>query len=236
VSGAGGDYRLAAPLTRSGSLRISAGGAQPRATAASVTAGAGASLRSSEHPIVVGAALSTTQRKLDVLAGRRVVVAGTIAPAAGGRAVTLEVGRNGRWRGVAHSRTTPTGGYRLAYRPPGTGSSRVRVAFPGDAGNGATRRPLGRVNSYRVVQASFYGPGMYGGGLACGGRLSPGTMGVANKTLPCGAMVTLRYRGHRVRVPVIDRGPYVAGREYDLTTATKQALHFPSTGSLWATH
>jgi rare lipoprotein A (peptidoglycan hydrolase) len=49
-------------------------------------------------------------------------------------------------------------------------------------------------------------------------------------------MVTLRYRGHRVRVPVIDRGPYVAGREYDLTTATKQALHFPSTGSLWATH
>jgi rare lipoprotein A (peptidoglycan hydrolase) len=94
---------------------------------------------------------------------------------------------------------------------------------------------LGRVNSYRVVQASFYGPGMYGGGLACGGRLQQGRLGVANKTLPCGSRVTLRYHGRRLRVPVIDRGPYVGGREYDLTEATKRALGFPSTGSLWAT-
>jgi rare lipoprotein A (peptidoglycan hydrolase) len=60
-------------------------------------------------------------------------------------------------------------------------------------------------------------------------------LGVANRTLPCGTRVTLRYRGRRVRVPVIDRGPYVGGREYDLTAATKQALGFPSTGALWAT-
>jgi rare lipoprotein A (peptidoglycan hydrolase) len=29
-----------------------------------------------------------------------------------------------------------------------------------------------------------------------------------------------------VTVPVIDRGPYVAGRDYDLTGATRARLHF----------
>jgi rare lipoprotein A (peptidoglycan hydrolase) len=38
-----------------------------------------------------------------------------------------------------------------------------------------------------------------------------------------------------VRVPVIDRGPYVGGREYDLTEATKAALGFGDTGRLWST-
>ena len=40
-------------------------------------------------------------------------------------------------------------------------------------------------------------------------------------TLPCGTMVTLRYGGRTITVPVIDRGPYVAGRDYDLTYATQ---------------
>ena len=66
--------------------------------------------------------------------------------------------------------------------------------------------------------------------MACGGWLTSSTLGVANKTLPCGTLVTLRYDGHTVRVPVIDRGPYVEGREFDLTEATKQALGFGGTG------
>jgi hypothetical protein len=36
----------------------------------------------------------------------------------------------------------------------------VQLRFPGDGGAGPVHRVLGRVNSYRVVQASFYGPGM----------------------------------------------------------------------------
>ena len=43
--------------------------------------------------------------------------------------------------------------------------------------------------------ASYYGPGLYGNGVACGGTLEPGTLGVANKTLPCGTKVKLRYHG-----------------------------------------
>ena len=38
-----------------------------------------------------------------------------------------------------------------------------------------------------------------------------------------------------VRVPVIDRGPYVGSREFDLTEATKLALGFGDTGIVWST-
>ena len=51
-------------------------------------------------------------------------------------------------------------------------------------------------------------------------------------SLPCGSKVKLRYRGRTVTVPVVDRGPYVAGRDFDLTAATKAKLGFPSTGVL----
>ena len=47
--------------------------------------------------------------------------------------------------------------------------------------------------------------------------------------------MTLRLNGRSVRVPVVDRGPFVAGREFDLTEATKQALGFGDTGALWST-
>lgn len=67
----------------------------------------------------------------------------------------------------------------------------------------------------------------YGLPLACGGVLTPQMQGVASRTLPCGTAVTIAYRGRRVTVPVIDRGPYVDGRTWDLTGATAEALRFP---------
>ncbi len=59
---------------------------------------------------------------------------------------------------------------------------------------------------------------------------------MANKTLPCGTLVTLHYGNRTIRVPVIDRGPYVAGRDFDLTEATKRALGFGDTGNVWSTN
>lgn len=73
-----------------------------------------------------------------------------------------------------------------------------------------------------------------GGRTACGETLTSATLGVANRTLPCGTLVTLRYRDHTVRVPVIDRGPFVAGRSYDLTWATKLALGAGDVTVIWA--
>lgn len=85
---------------------------------------------------------------------------------------------------------------------------------------------------WRTVQASWYGPGFYGHGTACGQRYSEVIEGVAHKTLPCGTMVTLEYQGRVVTVPVIDRGPYVSGRVFDLSRATCEALNHCFTGAI----
>jgi rare lipoprotein A len=75
-----------------------------------------------------------------------------------------------------------------------------------------------------VVLASWYGPGFYGNRTACGQTYTPEILGVAHRSLACGTLVTLAFRGKSLTVPVIDRGPYVAGRALDLSNATKLAL------------
>ncbi len=72
----------------------------------------------------------------------------------------------------------------------------------------------------------------YGLGLACGGVLGRDQLGVAHKTAPCGTPITFTYAGRSLTVPVIDRGPYIAGREWDLTGATAAALGFPGLGQI----
>lgn len=170
-----------------------------------------------------------------VLLGRRALVTGTILPGGARRTVRLQARIGGHWRTVDRARTRRSGLFRLRFTPRRAGSMPLRVRTGGASGADHARRTLGRVNVFRRAFASWYGPGLYGGHLACGGTLSPGTLGVANKTLPCGTKVTLRYHGHTVRVPVVDRGPYVAGRDFDLTPATKQRLGFGSTGVVLST-
>ncbi|HWX45635.1 MAG TPA: septal ring lytic transglycosylase RlpA family protein [Solirubrobacteraceae bacterium] len=184
--------------------------------------------------------LSVRRAVLNVLDGQAASVAGTLladSPASAGRRVGLagrivSLQRHGLWgwRTIAGTHTGPGGRYRLRYRPRHVGSERLRVAFAGAAGDHGARRAVGRLNVYRLAEASWYGGG---GSLACGGWLTGSTLGVASKTLPCGTRVTLRYRGRTVRVRVIDRGPYVAGREFDLTEATKRALSFEGVGVVW---
>src|SRR5438270_4408035 len=85
--------------------------------------------------------------------------------------------------------------------------------------------PLGADGA--VVLASWYGPGFYGNRTACGQTYTPEIVGVAHRTLPCGTLVVLEYRGHTMTVPVIDRGPYIAGRTLDLSHATHVAMGCP---------
>ena len=84
------------------------------------------------------------------------------------------------------------GSLQLRYLTRRTGSQQVRMRFAGSGDGRASHRRLGRLNVFRTAGASWYGGG---GGLACGGQLTSSTMGVANKTLPCGTLVTLRYAG-----------------------------------------
>ena len=86
--------------------------------------------------------------------------------------------------------------------------------------------PTPALSGGAYVYASWYGPGFYGNRTACGQTFTSASWGVAHKTLRCGTIVQITYRGHTVSAPVIDRGPYVAGREVDLSSAVAAALGF----------
>ena len=83
---------------------------------------------------------------------------------------------------------------------------------------------MAAVSADGVIVASWYGPGFYGNRTACGQVYTPELPGVAHLTLRCGTLLTLTYGGRTMTVPVIDRGPYIAGRTIDLSNATKLAL------------
>ena len=175
---------------------------------------------------------------LNVLAGHPASVAGLLTSRSAsvgelaGRVVRLQALTPRGWRTLATDTAGRRGRFRVRYVPSRIGSRLVRLAVAGAGDQRTARRLLGRLDVYRLAGASWYGGG---GTLACGGELTSSTLGVANQTLPCGTQVTLRYDGRTVTVPVIDRGPYVEGREFDLTEATKRALGFEGTGDVWST-
>lgn len=181
--------------------------------------------------------LQVRRADLNVLVGHASTIAGVLRAGRQpvglpGRLVSLQARKASGWRTIASTHTGVRGRFRLRYVPRHLGSERVRLRFAGEAADLSASRSLGYLNVYRLAEASWYGGG---GPLACGGELTSTTMGVANKTLPCGTLVTLRYGDRTVRVPVIDRGPYVEGREFDLTEATKYALGFGDVGEVWST-
>lgn len=82
---------------------------------------------------------------------------------------------------------------------------------------------------------SWYGPGFYGNRTACGYAMTASLLGVAHRTLACGTLVTFKNpaNGRTLTVPVVDRGPYVSGRDWDLTGGACTALGHCYTGSIY---
>jgi rare lipoprotein A (peptidoglycan hydrolase) len=79
--------------------------------------------------------------------------------------------------------------------------------------------------------ATWYGPGFWGKTTACGVVLTPTTVGVAHRRLPCGTQVTFSYDGRSVTATVIDRGPYHKGYAWDMTKKTAKRVGFLAVGS-----
>lgn len=120
----------------------------------------------------------------------------------------------------------------LAILVGGIGSSEAATGGASTAYGGAAS-PVDRdiaFGPFRSGGASWYGPGLWGKKTACGQTLRPGTLGVAHRNLPCGTAVKFVYRGRALITQVIDRGPYVRGRAWDLTAAAGEALGLEGVG------
>lgn len=168
-----------------------------------------------------------------VLSGNGLAVRGKVRPSGSRRVKVVFRGPGSK---VVTTRSRANGTFAVRWSPEAIGNYAVRAFGVHDRHTHGAASKVRHLTSYRQAGASYYGPGLYGNGVACGGTLTPETLGVANKTLPCGTMVKIRYHGHHITVPVIDRGPYVAGRDYDLTEATRNRLGFPGVGTILANH
>jgi hypothetical protein len=105
-----------------------------------------------------------------------------------------------------------------------TGGSAARSRLPERRVRGAERAECARRPARRSPQRDLVRPGFYGRRTACGILLRHSTQGVAHRRLPCGTRVTFTFGGRSRTVPVIDRGPFARGVDWDLTQATARAL------------
>lgn len=82
--------------------------------------------------------------------------------------------------------------------------------------------------------ASYYGvgDGYHGQTTANGERFDTYSMTTAHRSLPFGTRLKVTHNGRSVIVRVNDRGPFVAGRELDLSYAAFTALAPSSRGHI----
>jgi rare lipoprotein A len=103
---------------------------------------------------------------------------------------------------------------------------------PGGTTTEPTAQPSSSPGSWTVYKAAtWYGPGFWGKSTACGTTLTPSTLGVAHRKLPCGTQVTFSYNGASVTATVIDRGPFHKGYAWDLTKKVAKRLGFLTVGA-----
>ena len=89
--------------------------------------------------------------------------------------------------------------------------------------------PVDRAEAEEVL-ASWYGPGLYGLPTASGEPYNAFGYTAAHKTLPLGTELVVSYRGRFVPVTINDRGPFVDGRELDLSQGAAEALGLTQAG------
>jgi rare lipoprotein A (peptidoglycan hydrolase) len=82
----------------------------------------------------------------------------------------------------------------------------------------ATAAPYGRTRSRRST--------------ACGQPFLKTTEGVAHPVLPCGVRLYIRFGGREVLTQVVDRGPNVPGREFDVTKPLADRLDLHGTQTI----
>jgi hypothetical protein len=227
---ANGRFRLAAPVTTSGLVRVAGDSTASPSPTAPVALASSSSNTTATVPerVEVEAAIHVRSRAINVLGSEAISVRGRLLPAAAERRVKLQGLRARHWVTLAVAHTGPRGGFHLRYKAGDLEHEKLRVRFGGDSANAAAVRRAGVLTVYHQTSASWY---YDGGSTACGFHAY---YGVANLTLPCGAKVSFAYGGRTVTAVVDDRGPYVGGRTWDLNQNTAGALGVDGVQTVWS--
>jgi rare lipoprotein A (peptidoglycan hydrolase) len=153
---------------------------------------------------------------------------------------TVEIERSGHetnwaWTPTVQARIGSNGSFSAVWNTNHIGRFGVRAVLvqsrqsrQNGGANTSSGWPTVTITVYRPSIATWYADN--GSTTACGVVLHKNTLGVANRTLPCGTQVALYYKGKTVTVPVIDRGPYANHADWDLTQATAKLLSVYSVG------
>lgn len=145
------------------------------------------------------------------------------------------------WSVATQTKTKSGGAFSAKWLPTAYGHPQLRAVLlpagtkPGTAAiarvsqkPGSATASLTGLTVFQAAVASY--EENFGNLDSCGSILSSTTIGIASPTLRCGTKVTIYYRGHEMTVPVVDHGPYVGGRSYDLTYAVANDIGMISAG------
>jgi rare lipoprotein A len=214
---------------------LAAGLALPATAAAQSTGGASAPEPAPQpaHPASEVALVASPQ----ALLGRKATLTGTVPRRARGRVLRVQRYDEaaGRWRSEVSTVVGRTGRFSVRWSPRVLGPQRLRATLQRRRSASVTNAsPEVAVRVFKPAMATWYGPGFYGNTTACGQKLTKELLGVAHKTLPCGTLVAVSYRGRSLVVPVVDRGPYAKGMTWDLTSAAAEQLGVTATARVGA--
>ena len=238
-----------AALAGSGGSGLSPGGSPigpAGTTGTSGTSGSGSTPlptpENGDGTVSTSASGLTLQTVMSAMLRRGLSFSGTAAPSTAGQ--TIEIERSGHetnwtWQPTVAATVAADGTFSAVWRTDHIGRFAIRAVVAPSASSAAiaqsaTVTPALTVTVYRPSRATQYGPGFYGRRTACGQQLTTGMIGLANRTLRCGTKVAVYWQGRTLIVPVIDRGPYANGADWDLTEATAQALGISGTAEIGA--
>jgi rare lipoprotein A len=217
----------AASSADSGGAPPGPGGAPPATPVAAPTTAASTASAAGANGVTLvartGAIVKTVER-----------FRGTVTGGAGKTVAVQVLSPAGAWGTVAQATVAADGSFVARWRAAHIGryQARALVVSGGNAASVGGAPPVVTVTVHHPATATWYGPGFFGKTTACGITLTQQTLGVAHRGLPCGTQVSILYDGHSIVVPVIDRGPFANGADWDLTEATAQALGVTVTSTI----
>ena len=179
----------------------------------------------------------TLRTRASTLLGSTLVLTGRTSSRDAGLTVLIErLDARGAWVPTSRTVLDRRGGFLARWRTNLAGRIPVRALVTGVARTARRARTVtsqsssaAQVTIYRPATATWFGPGFYGKSTACGEQMTPTLVGVAHRTLPCGTLVDVSYNGVHLAVPVVDRGPYANGADWDLTAGAASALGITGT-------